>query len=767
MFTHSKLLRTVTIGILALALPVFGMLLFSGERAHAAAGDSFDPATNPTLQKQDARFAAGWNNEREPATDAGGRGLCKVYVVGGAAASGCAKGSVFTLYLPSGPESGGITAVDSTGGVAATAPELANAAGAPPPQPKKCPEDPGQCFLDAITRGMSTIVGGLAWVVLSIAAFMLWIVGGLFNWVVIKTVFEFGTYFGTSNGMLLAWGILRDIGNIVLLFGFIFMGLATILNTHALDEYSARKALPRLIIFAVLMNFSLFAAQIVIDVSNSFASVFTAQAGLSGCTGGSEIDPKTGLPGTEACANNGIAGQVLQMAGISGSWVVTDIGSFMQAPQKHAPVFIGLAIFMTITAVVLLAAAIMLVFRAVMLCLLMVLSPIGFAGMAIPPLQEFAKKWWKQLLSNAFFAPVYLLLVLISLKIVEGLVGTNGGATFSQALINGGTSAPQIFVIFTVVIAFMVASLVVAKSMGAAGADFATRSAGGFVLGSQGFLGRRSFGWAFNKGATAVQNSNWAQKNPNRARFAYNVLSKGAAASYSTRSVASTLGKGAHLDFGKPNKTAAHGFHGIEEKATKDREEFEKKVKPTTEQKGVAKEIEEELKDLKKDRKRYVQAELDAIQEQRLVVEKARLGNDKEQLAAARAELEQRIRAYAAKNGEIKLDKNTYADAQGGQYKERQEALEKRLKTWSARADAEKRENYIAAMEHAFEIFGPFSPEAHANHEAAANIRKNAGKSKMDKAFDELKKGVKEESDEGGGETPAPPAGGPAPGPAH
>ncbi|MEK7510616.1 MAG: hypothetical protein AAB582_00035 [Patescibacteria group bacterium] len=628
------------------------------------------------------------------------------------------------------------------------------------------PPEPGGCSLirmdlciqKALTWGMSAILGGVAWVVLSIAAFMLWIIGGMFNWVVIKTVFEFGSYFGASEGMLIAWGIMRDLGNIILLFGFIFMGLATILNTHALDEYSARKALPRLIIFAVLLNFSLFASQIVIDVSNSFASVFTAQAGLTGCTANNDtIDAATGLPSQAACANNGIAGQVLQMAGISGAFSIVDIGKFMSAPEKHAPVYIGLAIFITITAVVLLAAAIMLVMRAVMLCLLMVLSPIGFAGMAIPPLNEFAKKWWKQLLSNAFFAPIYLLLVLISLKIMEGLVGQNENQNFTEALINGGTNAPQIFVIFAVVIGFMVGALVVAKSMGAAGADFATKSAGGFVLGMPGFVGRRTVGAGFNAGAKAVASSNWAKNNKYAARLVYNTLSKGATASYSTRGLATTLGKGAHIDFGKPNKDAAHGFHGIEEKAIKEREAFEKKLVTTEDDgQGVWKEKEEELKEKKEERKEYIQEALNAVGEQRIAVEKARLSNDKEALRLAREELDRRIRAFSAANGDATTtDTNgnkVPVDPRGYNLKKEQERLEKEFKAWKGRADSDKREKYVEGMEHAFELMGPFSPEAHANHEAAANIRKNAGKGKMDKALEDFKKAAKEEGGEGDGD---------------
>ncbi|HYF29346.1 MAG TPA: hypothetical protein VEA36_03220 [Candidatus Paceibacterota bacterium] len=659
-----------------------------------------------------------------------------------------------TTTVTSGLGTGGVTGAQVT--------DTLNSAGVgtrsvtqPKPEPKSCSItggtfDIGECVAKALGLFMGWIVGGLALALLTLASFILWIVGGLFNWVVIKTIFEFGSTFGTSEGMLIAWGILRDIGNILLLFAFIFMGLATILNTHALDEYSARKALPRLIIFAVLLNFSLFAAQIVIDVSNSFAAVFTAQAGLSGCTTANDtVDVRTGLTPREACANNGIAGQVIQMAGISSIFSVQGAKDFALNSDRAAPVYIGLIIFVTITAVVLLAGAIMLVIRAVMLCLLMVLSPIGFAGMAVPPLQEFANRWWKLLLSNAFFAPIYLLMVLISLKIVEGLAGTNSNRSFAVALVEGSTNAPQIFVIFAVVIGFMVMALVVAKNMGAMGADFATRTAGGAVLGTYGFVARRTAGRYAGKAAEAIRSSPWGQKDRRifgipgtSARNISGLLEKTSKSNLSVRGVATTLGKGAHLDFGKPSKAVAHGIHGIEEQAEKDRVEYEKKLKATGEQKANAKEVEKERDAVKQeleDRRAKEFAELEAA---RLKVAQARLGTDKAALEQARKEFNEALDRYHKRNN----------DKEGLDLKDRLKKLEARLKYWNDWADQQKTDTYLnVGLENNW--YPWFSVGTHADHEAKKTIKKNRGKSKIDKALDDFKKSVKDDKD--GGEADA------------
>ncbi len=344
---------------------------------------------------------------------------------------------------------------------------------------------PLQCLLNL----PGVLLSAVAFFFLTLCSIFLFFSGVVFNWVVIRTVFQFATYFGTSQGMLIAWGVLRDIGNIALLFGFIFMGIATILNTHSVEGYTARKALPQLIIFAVLLNFSLFASQAVIDVANGFSSVFATYAGQS-CDVGASGSSST--QSDSDCANIGISGKILTAVGMnqilpSGDQAVSALSSAWQKPYTYTAMLLLLSVLVAITAVVLLAAAIMLAIRVVVLSLLMVTSPIGFAGMAIPALHGLATDWWHRLINQSFFAPAYLLMVFISLKLVENLMV--GNATVSDAIMGNqlaGSSAAgnmQVVMVFIIVIAFMIAALMVAQKMGAYGATFATNAASSIVHG--------------------------------------------------------------------------------------------------------------------------------------------------------------------------------------------------------------------------------------------------------------------------------------------
>lgn len=316
----------------------------------------------------------------------------------------------------------------------------------------------GGCLLNAVANFIMTLSG-----------FILGIVGVLLNLVTVKTVFQFSQLIGNSAGLIAAWKILRDIGNLVLLFGFVLMGIGTILDTSKLPD---KKAIPMLIIFAILLNFSIFASEAVIDTSNAFTSVMYAQANTSPCLDDNCI------------INNGIAGSIMQATGLSGIYK----SEANRTISNKVLVIIGIALFSTIGTVVLLAAAIMLAFRAITLTGLIIVSPIGFAGMAIPQFQGIAKKWWSLLIHQSFFAPILFLLIFVDLKVTSSfssLGGANAGladALSNTTSVNVGNLG--IIMVFMLICGGLIAALMAAKSFGAMGASFAVNTATKFTFGA-------------------------------------------------------------------------------------------------------------------------------------------------------------------------------------------------------------------------------------------------------------------------------------------
>ena len=638
-----------------------------------------------------------------------------------------------------------------------------------------------------VVNGAAGVVGGfigtiaipIALLFLTISNFVLWVSGLVFNWAVIRTVFQFGTYFGTSDEMLIAWGVMRDVANIGLLFGFIFMGVLLILNVEGGGHghgggISAKKAIPRLLIFAVLVNFSLFTTQAVIDVSNGLASVFAEQAGQ-----------KCDLGDTEKCANLGIASVISQRAGIT---TIYSGGPPLDNPLKAAVVYVGLSIFVMITAMVLLAGAIMFVYRAVVLSFLMVTSPIGFAGMAIPSLKKIADEWWSKLISQSFFAPVYLLLIFISLKLTETLANvsqSNGGKGSLASALAGtggepGTEAGniQIVLVFMVVIGFMMASLVTANKMGAVGAKFATKTAGALTIGTAGFVGRRTLGRASTMAASRLRSSGLAETGIGKRLVG--VADYGSKASFSARNLAGKALEGTGVDVGKANKDAAHGFHGIEEKLKKEQVEYAKSLKgPGTET--------SQARDRRVAEETRANAEEKTAASAALVTTTADLAAATAAATAAAAALSAQqetvasLRAAATQNpqnaslqAELMRQQQILAtsEVQASKSTERLSlanaalatATERKAKADAATVNTDRAEvsekqrqiNYAKAIEHrgtSFEVNGRTyrGLSAHANHDAASDIIKHAGKSDLERAFDRLNEEAKKKAEGAGG----------------
>lgn len=555
---------------------------------------------------------------------------------------------------------------------AATAQQTAADAATAAAASKECAvEHPLICMQNA---GM-WLIKQIAILFLALAAFFAGVAGYLFNEIVYITVFQFGNIIGNNPGILAAWGVLRDIGNIILLFGFIFMGISTILSLPN-NEFTAKRALPLLIIFAILMNFSLFAAEAIIDTSNAIGTTFYKQANVAQCP--PEMDYKK-------CATElGIAGSIFRTSGIS------SIFSFSETalPKNDTAALVQvlfLSLFAMVAAFVFFAAVFLFITRAVVLAFLMAVSPIGFAGMAVPPLHEFASKWWKGILSQAFFAPVYILMVLISIKLMEGVSaslnpGGDGVVTLASAISASGTSNVAMVIIYMLVIGFMLASTIVAKQMGAAGADRATKFAGAASFGGVAWVGRRTVGRSLYNGATALRGTKFGQTNT-VGKFLVSSFDKGSKGSFDVgRGILGGIAKSQHLDIGTAQKG---GYAGIVHAEEEKRKEFAKKLTATKEDKKV-KEGLTTTKNLLQDELRDAEADLAA----QVVVNEATLKPTRDALAQKYTQLQQARESGDAARAAI-LEQQFENDTKA--FELQKEAAEKKLDPAKAKIAEAKR----------------------------------------------------------------------------
>jgi hypothetical protein len=265
----------------------------------------------------------------------------------------------------------------------------------------------------------------IAYEALSLGSFLVGIAALLLNFVINQTILNMASFVNTSNGINVGWQIIRDAGNLIFIFFFIYVAIKTILG---LANGQTKRLVAYMIIFGLLVNFSLFFTKVIIDGSNILTAGFF---NLSiGNTAGQ--DPNA----------FGISNTFMQDLGLPGVWdstgpnAVLGAATLTVAAGQQSPSLVGMlwkvivigvagTAFFIITAITFLIAAALLVVRFVILIFLMILAPVGYLGYILPQTKSYASKWWKTLISQCLFAPLYMILIYLVLILAQNLNSLN------------------------------------------------------------------------------------------------------------------------------------------------------------------------------------------------------------------------------------------------------------------------------------------------------------------------------------------------------
>lgn len=627
---------------------------------------------------------------------------------------------------------------DTAAGNTAIDPAAANTVIKPPPNP------PGG---EAYSSVMQWIMKLFAWLV-GIAALAL-------QNAVYFTVVKMGAFVKGLTAIGTTWRILRDIGNIALIFGFLAIGINIILGT---DIYGwGQKTLWKLLLAAVFLNFSMLATEAVIDVGNLFATQFYTQI-----NGGTLPVATTGNFGT-AITNEGITNKIMSKVGLPTIYNINNNDQALKPFNSWTTGFMGIILFI-VTAFVMFSLAFILIARFVVLLFLIITSPIGFAGLAIPKLDSLAKGWWHELFEQTITAPVLLLLLYIALAIITDasfLTGLGNGPDGPQWLkyigTNGDLSGFAAMILsFLIAMGLLLAVTIAAKKLGAAGAGGAMKLAGAASFGAVAWGARSSGGWAAQRLSEKWRNSRYTarlSRAPIIGRAVSGVLDRGAKASFDIRGTG-ILGKipGGGVNAGDATKG---GYREWEKGKIKERTDYAKTLEKSSDEKAKIKawelrenqqkvvheeEIErmdkehtEELKPLQEERKK----QLAKVAGLRRKADATKSKADKDELAAAELTL-------TNQNSEIK-------ELSEKQQKVRKELTDAQAKTLSnikteiGVIDQTPQAQYAKGI-----VWGPgqfFSR----NKKASESILKEAKKSKSDRDLDVIKKILEEEEKKSGG----------------
>lgn len=232
-----------------------------------------------------------------------------------------------------------------------------------------------------------------------------------------------------------AWDVFRNIANIV----FIILLLAVIfsqLTGVGIDNYGIKKALPKLIVAAILVNLSYWVCVIMVDLSNIVGN--SLQDLLA------SLPPNENqLPDTVGDVN--IGGRVKGIATFAAilGVLVGSVGLGIMAAGGGVAFLVSILVAALSAVVSIFFLFLLLAAREAAIVVLVVLSPLAFACNTLPNTQNLFKKWWQLGWKLLLVYPIAGLLI-------------GGGDYVSRLLLLSGAESSGFFAVFAAIIAGIV-----------------------------------------------------------------------------------------------------------------------------------------------------------------------------------------------------------------------------------------------------------------------------------------------------------------------
>lgn len=359
-------------------------------------------------------------------------------------------------------------------------------------------------FAPALTAAGFATIGGT---ILAMAAKLLDI-----SLYALVTKFDLVIYNSLAPVINQLWTVFRDIANIVIIGMFTFIALSMILG---IEKFNARQMVAKVLLIAVLINFSLLFTRIIIVSSNFVAGQFycsmIANTGQSGVCG-SGASPRLTDLAFIGSNDSGIGREFMKFLGADTFLNAWDTAKKVyDANNWYSANFLAL-LYGLMTAGLFLAAALvfayivfLLVARSILFLFLLVMSAPAFASYLIPGKGDhYWSVWWNALLQNAIFAPLLMMMLWATFLTSRGLVETVGkGRSFDALFTNQESGSGYLaLLIFAIILGMLYASARFASSFakGIDGFDWGTMAAGiPLALGGRlaGFVGRNTLGAYF------------------------------------------------------------------------------------------------------------------------------------------------------------------------------------------------------------------------------------------------------------------------------
>ncbi|MGI6348197.1 MAG: hypothetical protein ACOXZ1_03345 [Patescibacteria group bacterium] len=290
----------------------------------------------------------------------------------------------------------------------------------------------------------------IAWILLPV----IWLLGKLVS-LFLSILIAIAQYndFIKSAAVTYGWTIVRDFANMFFVLILLVIAFATILRV---ESYNLKTWLPKLVIMAILINFSKLICGVIIDFAQVIMLTFIGA--VKEITGGTMIEL---LGVSKILEFNESEVEGIEVSG----WTIL------------SSVILGV-IMMIVAVVVIVVMLMMIIVRMVMIWIYIVLSPLAYLLASFPQGKKYSERWWSDFSKNVIVGPIiafFLWLSFASLGGVEGsaemekmgpaVAGVDVNSSDVSATITTAGSFEHM-IKFLVSIGMLVGGLMIAQEMG-------------------------------------------------------------------------------------------------------------------------------------------------------------------------------------------------------------------------------------------------------------------------------------------------------------
>lgn len=277
----------------------------------------------------------------------------------------------------------------------------------------------------------------VGWIIYPIIAFVGWLASFIINALV--NVAKFNEIIDAAP-VIKGWVIVRDLCNMFFILILLVIAFATILR---IESYNYKKILPKLLIMAVLINFSKTICGLIIDFSQVIMLTFVNgfSAGVGNFIDTLKIKEFLAISKNE----NQEASSIAILASII------------------AALFFSIIVLITVS--VLLAV---LVIRIIMLWIYVILSPIAFLASAFPAGQKYSSQWWSEFSKQVVVGPVLAFFIWLALSTAKDAGNLISPADNCGSGLLNNIMCDKTFSTFIISIGMLLGGLMITQQVGGA-----------------------------------------------------------------------------------------------------------------------------------------------------------------------------------------------------------------------------------------------------------------------------------------------------------